>query len=91
MTLIEIHGVLTKAFGDIAALLGHVDDVSPDPAVAIGEALGLLGKAKALVGRDIDTAVARSVVVNDGTAGVVSAFGRTVIGHGRDIDIDDGA
>lgn len=68
MTLIEIHGVLTSAFHDIAALHGHVDDVSPDTAFAIGEALGVIAKAKALVGRDID----------------VGKFAATVIEHGAD-------
>ena len=55
MTLEAIHKVLSIAFSQIAVLHGQIDDVSPDTAFAIGEALGLIEKAKALVGRDIDT------------------------------------
>ena len=54
MTLKEIHKVLRQAFDAVAALRGQCDEVSADTAFAIGEALGTLGKAKGLVGRDID-------------------------------------
>ena len=54
MTLKEIHEVLQQAFDAVAALHGQIDGVSPDTAFAIGEALGTLGKAKALLGHDID-------------------------------------
>jgi hypothetical protein len=54
MTLKEIHEVLQQAYGAVAALHGQCDPVSADTAFAIGEALGTLGKAKGLVGRDID-------------------------------------
>jgi hypothetical protein len=51
-----IHAVLLDAYGRIASLRGNVDTVSGDSAFAIGECLGQLSKAKALVGRDIDNA-----------------------------------
>jgi hypothetical protein len=54
MTLKEIHEVLQQAYVAVAALHGQCDGVSLDTAFAIGEALGTLGKAKGLVGRDID-------------------------------------
>jgi hypothetical protein len=54
MTLKEIHEVLLQAYVAVAALHGQMDGVSTDTAFAIGEALGTLGKAKGLVGRDID-------------------------------------
>jgi len=49
-----IHAVLMEAFGQVSTLRGNVDGVSCDSAFAIGECLGQLSKAKALVGRDID-------------------------------------
>jgi hypothetical protein len=54
MTLTEIHAVLRHAFDEIAMLRGQCDKVSLDTGFAIGEALGTVAKAKALVGRDID-------------------------------------
>jgi hypothetical protein len=54
MTLKEIHEVLRQAFDAVAALHGQIDRVSSDTAFAIGASLGTLGKAKELVGRDID-------------------------------------
>jgi hypothetical protein len=55
MTLTEVHAVLQQAFHDVRALHGELgSDVSPDTAFAIGEALGVISRAKALVGRDID-------------------------------------
>lgn len=57
MTLTEVHAVLQQAFHDVLSLHGELDsDVSPDTAFAIGNALGVIEKAKALVGRDIDQA-----------------------------------
>jgi len=59
MTLTEIHAVLQQAYDDVAKLHGNLpDDTRPDSAFAIGEALGQLSKAKALIGRDIDDAIA---------------------------------
>ena len=52
--LVKAHAVLTLAYNAMKALYGHIEGVSPDAAFAMGEALGMLGKAKALVGRDID-------------------------------------
>ncbi len=54
MTRREIHAVVQQAYDLMIGLYGKCDDVSSDSAFAIGEALGVLGKAKALVGRDID-------------------------------------
>ena len=54
MTPKEIHAVLQQAFDALIALHGQIDGVSPDTAYAIGEATGVLSKAKALLGRDID-------------------------------------
>jgi hypothetical protein len=51
----EIHAILQDAFEKLAALHGQCDGVSTDTAFAIGEATGLISKAKALIGRDIDT------------------------------------
>lgn len=56
MELEAIHDQLTKAFDLLIALHGECDPVSPDTAFAIGQAAGLISQAKALVGRDIDTA-----------------------------------
>jgi hypothetical protein len=54
--LAAIHATLQRAYDEVATLYRNVDGVSPDTAFAIGEALGVLSKAKALVGRDIDQA-----------------------------------
>jgi hypothetical protein len=56
MTLQEVHGVLREALDRLARLHGELDSVSTDTAFAIGEALGMISRAKALVGRDIDDA-----------------------------------
>lgn len=52
----EVQAILREAFAKVASLHGRLDRVSADTALAIGEALGTLGRAKALVGRDIDVA-----------------------------------
>lgn len=52
----QIHELLFAAFVEISTIRGRADRVSPDTALAIGYALGTIGKAKALVGRDIDQA-----------------------------------
>ena len=54
MTAQEIHVELARAYLILAALYGRIDGVSCDSAFAIGEATGVLAKAKALVGRDVD-------------------------------------
>ena len=57
MSLREVHAVLQTAFEHVMTLRGQLsDDVGTDSAFAIGEAMGVLAKAKALVGRDIDDA-----------------------------------
>ena len=52
----EAFANLQEAFAKVASLHGRLDRVSADTAFSIGEALGTLGRAKALVGRDIDVA-----------------------------------
>lgn len=54
-TLQEIHAILTTAYGAVAALYGHLPpEISVSSAFAIGEACGVLSKAKAMIGRDVD-------------------------------------
>ena len=55
-TLVHVHATLTQAF---ELLLGLSEGEWPvglslDSVFAIGESIGILSKAKALVGRDID-------------------------------------
>ena len=67
MTPIEIHAVLQRAWDGVASVhgeLGH--DISPDTAMALGETLGLIAKAKALVGRDIDASKFAASVIEHG-------------------------
>lgn len=53
----QIHAVLYEAWERIAALRGRCEFlISTDSAFAIGLALGSIGQATALVGRDIDQA-----------------------------------
>lgn len=53
----EIHAVLFEAWEQITALRGRCEFlISTDTAFALGLALGTIGQAKALVGRDIDQA-----------------------------------
>lgn len=54
MTKPDIHKVLQQAYDQLLALHGKVHCLSSDTVFAIGEATGILSKAKALVGRDID-------------------------------------
>jgi hypothetical protein len=57
MTLEELHAILQTSFDAIIAVHGHAPDgMSTDAALAVGYALGTIGRAKALVGRDIDAA-----------------------------------
>lgn len=54
-TLEEIHAILLIAHNAIASLYGRLPpDCSLMSAYAIGEARGVLSKAKAMIGRDID-------------------------------------
>jgi hypothetical protein len=51
----EVHAVLQQAFDALCGLYGKIGtDLGNDTAFAIGEATGIVAKAKALVGRDID-------------------------------------
>lgn len=52
--LLEIHRILTEAYKLTISLYPVKHPISSDTAYAIGEAGGILSKAKALVGRDID-------------------------------------
>jgi hypothetical protein len=73
----RLHAVLQRAFDELAAFgfRGRLPDkLASDTAFAVGEALGTLSKAKALVGRDIDDAKR-----NAGRAGDDAARG-----HGED-------
>ena len=52
--LLETHRILTEAHALLATLYPVKAPISADSAFAIGETLGILTRAKALVGRDID-------------------------------------
>ena len=53
----QVHAVLAQAYDTVLGLYGRIGtDLGPDTAMSIGEALGVIAKAKALVGRDIDDA-----------------------------------
>lgn len=52
--LLEIHRILTEAYKLTISLYPVKHPISSDTAYAIGEAGGILSKAKALVGRYID-------------------------------------
>ena len=55
MKLEEIYKRLLEAFGLLGDMYGNLDGaIKVDTAFALGEALGVVSKAKALVGRDID-------------------------------------
>jgi hypothetical protein len=57
MTLTETYDQLMIAFEALAKLRGNLESgIGADSALAIGEALGNIAKAKALVNRDIDMA-----------------------------------
>jgi hypothetical protein len=73
VTLEEIYARLGVAFAALGEARGNLDgSVRLDTAFALGEAIGLVAKAKALVGRDID----------DGKAG--RAGDDAACGHGED-------
>jgi hypothetical protein len=48
------HGHMLAAFDELAKTFGQAGLLNADTAFACGEALGIISKAKALVGRDID-------------------------------------
>jgi hypothetical protein len=51
----EVHAVLQQAYESVLCLYGRIgNELGNDTAFAIGEATGIIAKAKALVGRDID-------------------------------------
>jgi hypothetical protein len=60
MTLEEVHAVLDQAYQLLASLYQQLpDEIGSDTAFATGESIGVLAKAKALIGRDIDQALER--------------------------------
>ncbi len=52
----EVHAKLRAMYEQIAVIVPMLDSASTDTAFAIGETAGVIAKAKALVGRDIDQA-----------------------------------
>ena len=52
----EVHIILQKAYNLVAELYGNVPLLSMDTALSIGETIGIVGRAKALLARDIDNA-----------------------------------
>lgn len=68
MTREQVHETLEIAFETLAELRGQLEgDLRTDTAFALGEALGTVFKAKALVGRDIDDARERDEAAPGGT------------------------
>jgi hypothetical protein len=61
MTPVELHGILRGVFHAMITLRHELPaDLKPDTAFAIGEATATIGRAKALVARDIDDAESTS-------------------------------
>jgi hypothetical protein len=57
MTLHELHALLQAAFDNLETVRGNVPEAAGrDTLFAVAEACVAIGKAKALVGRDIDDA-----------------------------------
>lgn len=57
LSLTEIHARLQRAFNSLAEVHNNFPpSISDDTCFALGEALGVISKAKAFVGRDIDDA-----------------------------------
>jgi hypothetical protein len=52
----NVHGTLQSAFEEVLRVSNNFDGLKTDTIFALGEAIGILAKAKALVGRDIDDA-----------------------------------
>ena len=50
----EIHIILQTTYDHLTALYGNLQGWPTDTVFALGEAAGIIAKAKALVGRDID-------------------------------------
>lgn len=53
-TLEELHAALRRAMDEVGESHSFADKLQADTAFAVGEALGHLAKASALVGRDVD-------------------------------------
>jgi hypothetical protein len=62
-----IHATLQFAFEELLRVSGNLDGLSVDTIFALGEAMGIVSKAKAFVGRDIDVAKARATNEKTGT------------------------
>jgi hypothetical protein len=56
----SVHETLKIAFEELVRVSGNFEGLKMDTVFALGEALGILSKAKALVGRDVDDARERN-------------------------------
>jgi hypothetical protein len=52
----EVHGKLRTALHEVLETKGLLDGASTDTSLAIGEAIGIISKAKSLLCRDIEQA-----------------------------------
>lgn len=53
--LAHLHSILLTAHGELcAAMHGDIGFLRVDTAFALGQAMGAMDKAKALIGRDVD-------------------------------------
>lgn len=52
--LIRAHEGLREALQRVLAIRSLLNDASSDTCLAVGEAMGIISKAKGLLGRDID-------------------------------------
>ena len=59
MSAEDVRGTLQIAFEEVLRISGNLDGLKIDTVFALGEALGILAKAKALVARDVDDAKQR--------------------------------
>ena len=66
----QAHAILLQAFNSVALVRSLLDRSRADTSFGCGEALGALSKAKALVGRDIDDALARARAAEGETGSV---------------------
>ena len=73
----EVHGIIQKSFTLVTELYGNLPNLSMDTVFSIGEATGVLSKAKALVGRDIDdirTAAKADNTIKDNISQMETSF-----------------
>jgi hypothetical protein len=62
--LANAHGILASALELVISVRGLLQGASSDTLFAAGEAAGVISKAKALVGRDIDMSPVHAMVPN---------------------------